>query len=185
MAWKIDTSHTSIEFAVKHMMITTVRGRFARFDGTIAVDPTNVLNSRVEGWIETDSVDTRDAGRDAHLRSADFFDVEKFPRMFFASKRVEKLGEDRFRLVGDLTIKGVTREFAFEINDEGQNKDPWGGTRWGLTASGVLNRKDYGLTWNVALEAGGLLVGEQVKLQAELQLMQVTENVAEAVAVAA
>ena len=181
MSWKIDTAHTSVEFAVKHMMISTVRGRFSNFDGTVEVDPNNLLNSRVEGWIETASIDTRDEGRDAHLRSADFFDAETYPRMKFASKRIEKLGGDRYRVVGDLTIKDITREFTFEVTDEGQNKDPWGGTRWGLSAAGSLNRKDYGLTWNVALETGGVLVAEQVKIQAELQMVYVTETVAEPV----
>lgn len=179
MAWKIDTSHTNIEFGVKHMMVTTVRGTFTNFDGTITVDPSNLLNSKVEGWIELDSINTRDANRDNHLRSADFFDAANYPRMTFVSKRIEKVGGDEYKVTGDLTIKGVTKEFTFDVTSEGQYKNPWGSTVWGLTAKGTLNRKDYGLNWNVALETGGLLVGEQVKINVEMELVKVEEPVAE------
>ena len=182
MAWQIDTSHTTIDFGVKHMMVSTVRGRFTKFGGVITEDSQNLLNSKVEGWIETASVDTHDANRDAHLRSPDFFQSEDFPRMTFVSKRIERAGGDQYKLVGDLTIKGVTREFTFDVTNEGKNKNPWGGEIWGLTASGALNRKDYGLNWNVALEAGGLLVAEQVKIRVEMELIKVEEPVAELVA---
>ncbi len=182
MAWKIDTSHTNLEFGVKHMMVTTVRGTFTSFDGTITVDPQNLLNSKVEGWVELDSVNTRDANRDNHLRSADFFDAANYPRMTFVSKRIERVRGDEYKVTGDLTIKGVTKEFTFDVTSEGQYKNPWGSNVWGLTAKGVLNRKDYGLNWNVALETGGLLVGEQVKINVEMELVQVTEPVAEVAA---
>lgn len=182
MSWKIDTSHTTLEFGVKHMMVTTVRGRFTEFDGIITEDPDNQLNSRVEGWVDLASVDTHDANRDAHLRSADFFDVEKFPRMTFVSKRIEKMGSDQYRVTGDLTIKGITREIVFDVTNEGQNKNPWGGAVWGLTASATLNRKDFGLNWNVALETGGWLVGEQVKIRVEMELVQVVDEPLQAMA---
>lgn len=181
MAWKIDGSHTNLEFGVKHMMITTVRGRFNTFDGTITVDPQNLLNSKVEGWVDLSSIDTRDPNRDAHLRSADFFDAETHPKMTFVSKRIEKVGGDEYKVIGDLTIRGVTREFTFDVTSEGQYKNPWGSLVWGLTAKGSLNRKDFGLNWNVALETGGWLVGDQVKINVELELVQVPEQVAEPV----
>ncbi len=175
MAWKIDTSHTNLEFGVKHMMITTVRGTFTQFDGTITVDPNNLLNSQVEGWVDLASVETRDANRDNHLRSADFFDAANYPRMTFVSKRITKVGGDEYKVTGDLTIKGVTKEFTFDVTSEGQFKNPWGSEVWGLTAKGTLNRKDFGLNWNVALETGGLLVGEQVKINVEMELVKVAE----------
>ena len=182
MAWQIDNSHTSIEFGVKHMMVSTVRGRFTRFGGEITEDPQNLLNSKVEGWIETGSVDTHDANRDAHLRSGDFFDAENFPRMTFVGKRIERAGGDQYKLIGDLTVRDVTREFTFDVTNEGKGKNPWGGEIWGLTANATLNRKDFGLNWNVALEAGGLLVGDQVKIRVEMELVKVQEPVAELVA---
>lgn len=176
MSWKIDTSHTTIEFGVKHMMVTTVRGRFTRFDGMITEDPNNLLNSKVQGWVDLSSVDTHDAGRDAHLRSADFFDVEKHPRMTFVSKRIERTGDDQYKVTGDLTVKGITRELVFDVANEGQYKNPWGGTVWGLTGNAILNRKDFGLNWNVALETGGWLVGEQVKIRIEMELVQTADE---------
>jgi polyisoprenoid-binding protein YceI len=179
MAWKIDASHTSLEFSVKHMMVTTVRGNFTKFDGEITVDPSNLLNSKVEGWIDLDSVNTRDANRDNHLKSPDFFDAATYPRMTFVSKRIEKAGTDQYKVIGDLTVKGVTREFTFDVTSEGQYKNPWGSNVWGLTAKASLNRKDFGLNWNVALETGGVLVGEQVKINIEMELVQVPEPVAE------
>lgn len=182
MAWKIDASHTNLEFGVKHMMVTTVRGRFNKFDGTITVDPANVLNSKVEGWVDLSSIDTRDANRDTHLRSSDFFDAEKHPTMTFVSKRIEHVRGDEYKVIGDLTIRGVTREFTFDVTSEGQYKNPWGSLVWGFTAKGALNRKDYGLNWNVALETGGLLVGDQVKINIELELVYVPEQVAEPMA---
>jgi len=182
MAWKIEPAHSAIEFSAKHMMITTVRGEFTKFDGNITVDSENLLNSKAEGWVELASVSTRDANRDAHLRSADFFDAEKYPRMMFESKRIEKVGKDKYKVTGNLTIKDVTREITFDVSDDGKNKDPWGGMRWGLTGDVTLNRKDFGLTWNVALETGGWLVGDQIKVHVELQLIQVPEQVVEQVA---
>lgn len=179
MAWQIDNSHTTIEFGVKHMMVTTVRGQFTEFGGELTVDTDNVLNSKVAGWIETASVTTRDANRDAHLRSGDFFDSETFPRMTFVSKRIERVGGEQYKVTGDITIKDITREFTFDVTNEGRGKNPWGGEIWGLTANAVLNRKEFGLNWNVALEAGGWLVGDQVKIRIEMELVKVQEQAAE------
>ena len=176
MAWKLDTAHSLVEFSVRHMMITTVRGRFTRFDGAITADPKNPLAASVEGWIDVASVDTHEPDRDNHLRSPDFFDAAQFPRLTFRSKRIEKAGSDTYRVIGDLTIKNTTREITFEVTDGGQNKDPWGNLRWGITASTTLNRKDFGLTWNVALETGGWLVGDQVKINTEMELIYVPET---------
>jgi polyisoprenoid-binding protein YceI len=172
MSWKIDPSHTTIEFSVKHMMITTVRGSFTSFDGTLQLDEQHPAASHVEGTVDVASISTNESQRDDHLRSADFFDVENYPQMRFRGTRVEHGGSDSFKLYGDLTIKDVTREVVFDVTNEGQGRDPWGNQRWGLSAATKLSRKDFGLTWNVALETGGWLVGDEVKVAIELQLVQ-------------
>ena len=171
MSWKIDASHTLLEFSVKHMMIATVRGRFTKFDGTINFDEQKPERTTVEGWVDIASIDTHDANRDAHLRSNDFFDAENHPKMAFRSTRVVRTGEDSFKVYGDITIRGVTREIAWDVTYEGENKDPWGNMRRGFTASASFNRKDFGLNWNVALETGGVLVGDQVKVHAEVEVV--------------
>jgi polyisoprenoid-binding protein YceI len=176
MSWKIDTDHSQIEFSVKHMMITTVRGHFGQFHGTVEVDEEHPEQSFAEGMIEVGSIDTGTPDRDTHLRSADFFDVEKYPTMHFRSTRLEMTGENRFKLYGDLTIKGHTREIVFDVRDEGQMKDPWGNQRRAFSAQAELNRKDFGLNWNVALEAGGWLVGDEIKVSVDLQLVQQAES---------
>jgi polyisoprenoid-binding protein YceI len=172
MAWIVDPSHTSVEFSVKHLMISTVRGQFRKFEGVINVDEQNPQRCTAEGTVYLDSVDTHDDHRDTHLRSSDFFDVANYPTMTFKSKRIELGHGNHFKAVGDLTIKGVTREIAFDVVNEGQQKDPWGGTRWGFSAATTLNRKDFGLNWNVALEHGGWLVGDQIKVAIELQVVE-------------
>ena len=171
MNWQIDPTHTSIEFSVKHMMITTVRGQFKSFAGNLHIDPSNPAASQVEGSIDVASIDTREGQRDAHLRSADFFDVENYPKMSFRSSRIEPLGANQYKVYGQLTIKDVTREVVFDVADEGRGQDPWGNQRWGISASAKISRKDFGLTWNVALETGGWLVGDEVKIAADLQLV--------------
>lgn len=176
MIWQIDPSHTTIEFAVKHMMISTVRGKFKTFDGTLNIDPDNPAASRVEGSIDTASIDTQEEQRDAHLRSADFFDVENYPKMTFRSSRIEPRGANQFKVYGQLTIKGVTREVVFDVADEGRAQDPWGNQRWGVSATTKLNRKDFGLTWNVALETGGWLVSDEIKVSVDLELVQQTQT---------
>ena len=166
--WKIDPSHTTIEFAAKHMMITTVKGRFVDVEGTIVADEQNFAESEVTATMKAASIDTRSDQRDTHLRSGDFLDVENFPDVTFRSTRIEGTKES-FKLTGDLTIRGVTRPITLDVTFEGTGKDPWGGTRSSFSASGKFDRRDFGLTWNVALEAGGILVSNEVKIQIEAQ----------------
>ena len=170
--WNIDASHSQVEFAVKHMMIATVRGRFADVKGTVVTDDSDAAAAEVDVVIDVNSIDTREAKRDAHLKSADFFDAETFPRITFKSTRVNGAGGDQFKLVGDLTIHGVTREVALDVTSEGRAKDPWGGERAGYSAVARVNRKDFGLTWNQALETGGLLVGDEIKISLDLELVK-------------
>ena len=152
-------------------MITNVRGRFGKLSGSVEFDPERPEQSQVAATIDATSIDTRDDKRDAHLRSPDFFDVEKFPTLEFRSKRIAK-SDDGYALVGDLTIHGVTKEIALAVEGPSTpTKDPWGNTRIGASASAKINRKDWGLNWNAALEAGGVLVGEQVKIQLEVSLV--------------
>lgn len=172
MSWVIDQSHSLIEFSAKHMMFTTVRGRFTKFDGSLDLNEKHPEKSYVEGTVDLSSVDTHDRDRDTHLRSPDFFDVEKYPTMTFRSKRIQTVDQNHFKVIGDLTIKDVTQEITFDVTNEGAGKDPWGNKRLGLSAKAKLNRKDFGLNWNVALEAGGWLVGEEVKIAIELQAIQ-------------
>jgi polyisoprenoid-binding protein YceI len=167
--WTIDPAHSLVELAVKHMMFSTVKGRFANVAGTIVLDEQNLAESSVTAEIDASSIDTREAQRDGHLRSADFLDVETFPTITFRSTALVPHGHDRFVLVGDLTIRGVTREVSLEAEMEGQGIDPWGGKRIGFTATSAINRKDFGLNWNQALEAGGVLVSDQVKISLEIQ----------------
>lgn len=183
MAWIIDPQHSSIEFTVKHMMISTVRGSFKSYAGRLDLNFDNPAASTVQGTVDTGSVTTGEKDRDNHLRSADFFASEDYPQMIFRSTRIERLGGDQFKVHGDLTIKQTTRPVTFDVAYEGQAKDPWGNRRAGFSATAKLNRKDFGLTWNVALEAGGWLVGEDVKITAEVELIeQVVEKAAEPVA---
>lgn len=162
--WQIDPSHTVAEFAVKHLMIATVKGRFRNIEGRLHLDEAAPDRSWVEATIDAASIDTADPERDAHLRSADFFDVDRFPAMTFSSKTVERLNEDRWRVHGDLTIRDVTREVVLDTEFEGESVGMDGSRRAAFTAETTINRKDYDLNWNVALEAGGVLVGEKVKI---------------------
>jgi polyisoprenoid-binding protein YceI len=170
--WEIDPVHTTIEFAVKHMMFTTVRGRFKQFTGTIEADESNPDRSSVQVEIDANSLDTGVGDRDAHLKSADFLDVAKFPKITFRSKRVEgaaKKEGDRFRVTGDLTIHGKTLEVTLDARYGGRGKDPWGKERAGASASAEIDRRQWGLQWNQALETGGILVGNSVKIEIEVQ----------------
>ena len=166
--WTIDPSHTTVEFVAKHMMITTVKGRFAELTGTIVADETNLADSSVEATMQAASLDTRSEQRDAHLRSPDFLDVERYPEVTFKSTGISG-SKDSFKLTGDLTIRGVTRPITLEVTFEGEGKDPWGGTRASFSARGKFDRRDFGLTWNVALETGGILVSNEVKINIEAQ----------------
>ncbi|MBA3645726.1 MAG: YceI family protein [Gemmatimonadaceae bacterium] len=167
-SWKIDPTHTSVEFSAKHLMITTVRGRIADVEGTIFTDESNPSNSSVEVVLQAASLDTRNEQRDQHLRSADFLEVEKYPEITFRSTRIEGTKE-RFKLVGDLTICGTAKEIVLDVTFEGEAKDPWGGERAGFTATGKFDRGDFGLTWNQALETGGVVVSNEIKILVEVQ----------------
>ncbi len=170
-AWAVDGVHSSVEFAVKHMMVATVRGRFAKFDVQVDFDPESPASSSVEARIEAASIETRAADRDGHLRSPDFLDAEKYPFITFKSRRVERRGDDRYDIVGDLTIKDVTREVVLDTEFAGTGKSPWGATVAGFSAETKIDRKDFGLTWNAALESGGMLVADQVRIHIELELV--------------
>ena len=170
--WQIDPAHTLVEFSAKHMMFTTVKGRFAGVKGTIRVDGQDVTRSSVEAEIDAATLDTRTTDRDNHLRSPDFLHVEQHPTITFRSTRVERAGDDRVKVIGDLTIRGTTRQVTLDTTLNGQGKTPFGTTVAGFTAETSINRKDFGLNWNVALEAGGFLVGDTIKIQIEVEAVQ-------------
>lgn len=167
--WKLDPTHANVEFAVRHLMISKVRGRFAEVEGTIRIDADDVSTAELEVEIGSASVDTRTEKRDAHLRSPDFLDAERFPTLNFRSSKVERVGDDRLEVTGDLTIRDVTREIVLHVSELGTAMDPWGGERAGYEAKAKINRKDFGLTWNQALETGGVLVGEEVEIHLDAQ----------------
>jgi polyisoprenoid-binding protein YceI len=169
--WNIDGTHSSINFSIKHMVISKVRGRFAKFTGTLNLDDADVTRSVVEATLDATSIDTGMPQRDTHLRSPDFFDAEKYPALVFRSTRIEKDGA-RYRLVGELTIRDVTREVSLDVESGGRAKDPWGNERVGFVARGVIDRKDFGLGWNQVLEAGGVLVGDRVDIELDVQAVK-------------
>ena len=173
--WTIDSGHSVAEFSAKHMMITTVKGRIADVRGTLTIDEASPERSSVEVELDAASIDTRSEQRDGHLRSPEFLDVERFPLVTFRSRRVEGAAARAgtgFRVVGDLTIRGVTREVALDATYEGQGKDPWGGERVSFSADTKIDRRDFGLVWNVGLEAGGVLVGHDIKIHLEAQAVK-------------
>lgn len=174
--WTLDPSHTLVEFSAKHMMIARVKGRFGTVSGTVELDESDPSRSSAEVTIDASSIDTRNDDRDAHLRSADFLDVENHPTIEFRSKRFEPQGEDRYQVVGDLTIRGVTREVVLEMTEEGRAQDPWGNYRIGVSGEAVIDRRDFGLTWNQALEAGGVLVGHEIRISLEVELVAAGEE---------
>lgn len=171
--WTIDPVHSAAEFRIRHLMIANVRGRFTGVAGNLIYDPADLTQSSVEASIDVSTIDTRDAQRDTHLKSADFFDVEKFPAMTFHSSRVTRRADGSIAVAGPLTIHGVTREVEFAV--EGPTppvKDPWGNTRVAVIATTTISRKDFGLEWNTALETGGVLVGDEVGITLELEFVQ-------------
>jgi polyisoprenoid-binding protein YceI len=177
--WQLDPAHTTIEFAVKHMMFTTVRGRFKSFSGTVHVDERNPDKSRVEVTIDAASIDTGVADRDAHLRSADFLDVENQPNITFRSTRVDgthKKEGERFTVTGDLEIRGTAIPVTLEATFEGVGKDPWGKQRAGFAARTEIDRREWGLRWNQALETGGVLVANKVKIEVEAQAVKQSDE---------
>lgn len=169
--WAVDASHAEVGFAVRHLMISTVRGRFGGLAGTITVDEKNPKNSKVDVTIDVRTIDTRQEQRDAHLRSADFFDVETYPEMRFVSKRIEGDVNGDFTVTGDLTIRGVTHEVKLDATAEGRGMDPWGNDRAGFSAKGKISRAEFGLTWNQVLEAGGVTVGDEIKLSIDAEIV--------------
>jgi polyisoprenoid-binding protein YceI len=171
--WKVDPVHSNAQFKVKHMMISNVKGEFTGLRGTLTLDNTDITHSYVEASIDASTIATGDPQRDAHLKSADFFNVEAFPTLTFKSTRISKKGDDRYAVEGDLTIHGVTRKAVFEVEDlSAPAKDPWGNTRIGLSTTVRINRKDFGLTWNSTLETGGLLVGDEVTITLDVQFIK-------------
>ena len=171
--WNIDPVHSVAEFKVKHMMISNVKGHFTGIAGKLTQDEADPTKSQIEATIDATSIDTRDPQRDAHLKSADFFDVEKFLTLSFKSTRIARIGEGELSVEGDLTIHGVTRKVTFDVEGPtAPSKDPWGNTRIGLSATAKINRKDYGLNWNAALETGGILVGDEVTITLDVQFVK-------------
>ena len=173
--WQLDPTHSSVEFAVKHLMMTTVRGRFKDLKATLAGDRDHPEDAGVEAAIEAASIDTGVADRDAHLRSGDFFDVERFPQITFRSTRVEnppKADGDQFRVIGDLTIRGSSMEVVLDCEYQGRGTDPWGKTRTGFSFRTEIDRREWGLKWNQAIETGGVLVANKVRIEGEVQFVR-------------
>jgi polyisoprenoid-binding protein YceI len=170
--WNVDAAHSGINFSIRHMVVSKVRGRFTKFTGAVSLDEADLTRSSVEANIDASSIDTGTSQRDAHLRSPDFFDVERFPELRFRSTRIEKVADDRYRVVGALTIRDVTREVAFDVEYAGRGKDPWGNERLAFAARTAIDRKDFGLGWNQVLEAGGVLVGDRVEIELDVQVVK-------------
>jgi polyisoprenoid-binding protein YceI len=173
--WEIDSSHSSVHFSVRHLVIAKVRGTFARWSGTVEVPNGDFTKSTVAVTIDASSIDTGVDQRDAHLKSPDFFDVAQYPELSFVGKRVEPRSGSEIDVVGDLTIKGVTREVVLRVEQHGQARDPWGNQRAAFTAKTSLDRKDFGLTWNQALETGGVMVGDRVDVEVEIEAVRQVE----------
>jgi polyisoprenoid-binding protein YceI len=174
--WEIDSSHSSVHFSVRHLVIAKVRGVFARWSGTVQAPDGDFSKATVDVIIDASSIDTGVAQRDAHLKSADFFDVTEFPELRFVGKRVQPRSGVEIDVVGDLTIKGITREVVLRVEQHGQAKDPWGNVRAAFTAKTSVDRKDFGLTWNQALETGGVMVGDRVDIEAEIEAVKQAEQ---------
>lgn len=176
--WNIDPTHSGIHFSVRHMVVSKVRGRFASWNGELSFDPSDLTSAKVDVRIDANSIDTGVKDRDVHLRSADFLDVEQHPELRYRGERVEKLGEREYRVHGELTIAGVTRPVALEVEFAGRAQDPWGNERALFEAKTQIDRKDFGLKWNQMLEAGGVLVGDKVEIQIELQAVNAAAKAA-------
>jgi polyisoprenoid-binding protein YceI len=171
--WSIDASHANAQFSVKHMMVSNVRGAFSNITGTLELNDKDITKSQVNVEIDASTIDTRNEKRDAHLKAADFFNVAKYPKLTFKSTKVKRIGKGKLKVTGDLTIRGVTRSVILEV--EGPTPEitsPWGQKVRGVHATTTINRKDWGLTWNKALEAGGLMVGEDVKITLDVELIK-------------
>jgi len=170
-SWQIDSQHTAAQFSVRHLAISTVRGQFSSVKGTVQIDDTDVSKSTVDVSIDVNSVDTREPKRDAHLKSADFFDAAKYPEMVFKSKKVERAPGGRLKVTGDLTIRGITKEVILDVDGPtGAVKDPWGMQRAGLTATTKINRQDFGVKWNAPMDNGGVVVGDEISIVIDLEM---------------
>jgi len=170
--WVVDQTHSSVDFSIKHLMISKVKGSFNEFNATIDADVNDLTSGSIQFTVDTNSIDTRNTDRDNHLRSADFFNSENHPTMTFVSKQIERKAGNDYIVTGDLSILGVTKTEKFEVTYEGHGVDPWGNEKVGFSSLGSINRSDYGLTWNAALEAGGVLVGDQVKFDIQFQAVK-------------
>lgn len=171
--WVVDASHSLIEFSVKHLMIAKVRGLFHKFDANIEADVNDLTTAKVEVTIDLASVDTRNEDRDNHLRSADFFNVEEHPSLHFIATSIERKSDDEYKLIGNATMNGVTQEEVFSLTFEGSSTDPWGNQKSGFSATGKIKRSRYGLTYNSALETGGVLIGDDIAVNIELEAQKV------------
>jgi len=177
--WEIDSSHSSLHFSVRHLVIAKVRGAFARWSGAVQVPDGDFSKATVAVTIDASSIETGVADRDGHLKSPDFFDAAQYPELRFVGTRVQPRSGDEIDVIGDLTIRGITREVVLRVEQHGQAKDPWGNVRAAFSAKTTIDRKDFGLTWNQALETGGVLVGDKVEIEAEIQAVkQVAAQVA-------
>jgi len=171
--WQIDPAHSAAHFSVRHLMISNVRGEFGKVSGNVVLDPSDLTKSTVEVSVDATTINTREPQRDEHLRSADFFDVANHPAITFRSKQITAAGAGRFKVTGDLTIRGVTRAVTFDVDGPTPPvKDPWGNVRAGVSATAKINRKDFGLVWNALTEAGGIVVGDEVSITFEAELVQ-------------
>jgi polyisoprenoid-binding protein YceI len=169
--YSIDTSHSDVNFSVRHMVFAKVRGHFTKWTAELAFDPADPSRSSVNVTIETGSIDTREPQRDAHLKSADFLDAEKFPTIAYKSSKVERAGAKKYAVTGDLTIHGVTKPVTLEVEELGGGKDPWGNQRLAFAAKTKIDRGDFGLKWNQVLETGGVLVGEHIDIEADVEVI--------------
>ena len=175
--WNIDPDHSNVGFTVKHLMVSNVRGNFQKHTGVVDINDKDITKSKVEVTIDTASISTGVQKRDDHLKSADFFEVAKYPAMTFASKMVAKAGKDKLKVTGDLTLHGITKEVVLNVAPlSKESKDPWGNIRRGTTATTTINRKDFGLTWNKALETGGVLVGEEITITLEVEMIKAQDK---------
>jgi polyisoprenoid-binding protein YceI len=167
--WAVDAVHSSIDFSIKHLVIAKAKGNFQSFEATIEADPEDLTTADIEFTVDIASIDTRNADRDNHLRSADFFDIENYPKLTFKSTKIVKTDDGEYDVTGDLSLHGVTRPETFKITYEGTAKDPWGNEKVGFSGNGTINREDYGLTYNAALETGGVLLGSKVNVTIEIE----------------
>jgi polyisoprenoid-binding protein YceI len=172
VSWTIDAAHSNLDFSIRHMMIAKVKGTFHTFEAAVEADPTDLTTANISVSVDLSSIDTRNKDRDAHLRSADFFDVENEPKMTFQSTKITKAGDGEYNVTGDLTLHGVTKSETLSVTFEGAGKDPWGNEKVGFSGHGNIKRSDFGLTYNAALETGGVLIADEVKISLEIEAVK-------------